>query len=205
MKIYFKLLIISATLFLVKSVFAGYETNSFFVTPNEWSSVVTPDQIEDAKTNIECQPSENDPNGHWGPIYYGYQLSIRLNKDMFQTNEPVIATIIYRNTGTNVLHHGTPYGGDLDFQIAILDENGRRLPDSFVPQRTTGHGSQWQPGTQYKCQSNLTQRYGLIRLGTYSVSVHRRLSNPEANGWINLASGTATIKIVAATNSPSSN
>ncbi len=175
---------------------AGYGTNSFFVTLGERQGGPDFEAIELAKTNVECQPADNDPGGHWGERIIGEQLSIRFKKDAFQTNEPVIATIIYRNAGTNDLIHGTPFGGDLDFRIVITDENGRQLPDSFVPGRTMGHGSQWHPGTQYKCQSNLTHRFGLSKPGTYSISVHRKLRIDNANGWADLASGIVTIKII---------
>jgi|SRR5208282_34015 len=195
MKIHSKLFLIASILAVTQTVFAGYGTNSFFVTADGmwwW----TPEKIQAAKTNIECQSAENDSAGHWSPIFYGYQLSIRFSKDVFQTNEPVIATIIFRNAGTNTLNNFTPYGGDLDFKIVIKDENGKELPDSFVPGRTTGHSSQWPPGTQYKYESNLTKRYGISKPGTYSVIVQRGFLNPNGNGWLVLSSGTATIKII---------
>jgi hypothetical protein len=172
---------------------AGYGPNSFFVTIANPLEMKT--SIENARTNIECQPAKDDPNGHWGPIIYGYELSIRFKKFTFHTNEPVIATIIYRNAGTNILNHATPFGGDLDFKVAIKNGAGNELDDSFVPARTTGHGGGWIPGTQYKYESDLTKRYGLSKPGTYSISVHRRLPDPGGSGWVDLSSGAAVIKI----------
>ncbi|HTV62336.1 MAG TPA: hypothetical protein VMH30_07185, partial [Verrucomicrobiae bacterium] len=166
---------------------------SFFITVNGLRR--TAESIEDARTNIECQPAKDDPSGHWGPIIHGYELSIRFKQDIFRTNEPVIATVIDRNAGTNILNHGSPYGGDLDFSFVIKNEEGDQLIDSFMPTRTTGQGEGWIPGTQYKYECNLTKRYGLSVPGRYSISVHRRLPNPDGRGAIDLSSGTATIRI----------
>jgi hypothetical protein len=193
MKIQLKLFLITSVITAAQTTFAGYGTNSFFVPAEDmWS----PEKIEEAKTNAECQPSEKDPAGHWSPIFYGYQLSVRFNRNVFHTNEPVIAIIIFRNAGTNALHNFTPYGGDLDFKIVVKDENGNELPDSFVPGRTTGHSSYWPSGTQFKYESNLTKRHGLSKPGTYSVTVQRGFLNPNGNDWLVLSSGTATIKII---------
>jgi hypothetical protein len=183
---------------VTQTAFAGYGTNSFFVTLGERSSVVTPEAIKNAKTNIECQPAENDSTGHWGEKIIGEQLSIRFANDIFQTNESVIAVIIYRNTRTDHdLNCGWAFGGDLDFQFVVKDENGKELPDSFVPQRVSlPTVSAWLPGTQYMYQSNLTKRYGVSKAGTYSITVHRRLRNPMGNGLVDISSGTATIKII---------
>lgn len=188
-------LILLASVIAVPTTFAGYGTNSFFVNMEDgyWTS----EKLANAKTNIECQPAENDQAGHWGKKIIGEQLSIRFAKDVFQTNEPVIATIIYRNTRTDRdLIFNSAFGGDLDFQFVIKDENGKELPDSFVPPaRVSPKGSEWLPGTQYKYQSNLTKRYGLSKPGTYSISVHRKIRKDNGNGWSDLASGTATIVI----------
>jgi hypothetical protein len=144
---------------------------------------------------MECQPAEDDPSGHWGAVVCGRELSIRFNENIFQSNEPIVATIIYRNVGTNVLNNDSPYGGDLDFQFVIQDKDGNQLTDSFTSGRTTGHGLPWIPGTQYKYKSNVTKRYGLSKAGTYSISVHRKLPN-RGGGWLDLSSGTATITII---------
>lgn len=202
MKLRFKLLV-GVGISVAQAALAGYGTNLFFVTLGERSSVVTPEAIEDAKTNIECQPAENDPAGHWGEKIIGEQLSIRFAKDLLLTNESVIATIIYRHAGTNDnLNCSWMFGGDLDFQFVVKDEDGNSLPDSFAPQRSSlPAGARWLPGTQYKYQSNLTKRYGLSKPGVYSISVHRRLSIRDAKGNLEvLSSGIATIKIVAGKN-----
>jgi hypothetical protein len=184
---------------------AGYGTNSFFVTLNEWQGGhPNPEEIELAKTNIECQPAENDSAGHWGEKIIGEQLSIRFAKDVFQTNESVIAVIIYRHAGTNDnLNCSWMFGGDLDFQFVVKNEDGNSLPDSFAPLMSSLPTTRkWLPGTQYKYQSNLTKRYGLSKPGTYSVSV-RRKAFKDTNGWVYVSSGAATIKMVTATNAPS--
>jgi hypothetical protein len=173
---------------------AGYGTNSFFVTIDTWG--VTPAAIEQAKTNSECRPAEEDAAGHWGRIAEGYQLSIRFEKETFRSGEPVPAKLIFRNASTNYLLYATPFGADLDFEIRVVDQNGRRLPDSARPTRTTGRGTRFVPGTQFEFVSNLMQRYGLAKPGTYSVSVHRKIPKLDGTGWTEVVSGTAKIRIV---------
>ena len=203
MKAHLTLLLVTSVTVVAQTAFGGYGTNSFFVTLGERSSAVTSVAIEDAKTNVECQPTENDSAGHWGEKIIGEQLSIRFAKDTYQTNELIIATIIYRNTRTDHdLNCSWAFGGDLDFQFVVKDKNGKELPDCFVlPERVSPVVTEWLPGTQYKYQSNLTKRYGLSKPETYSISVHRRLSIRDAKGNFEvLSSGTATIKIVATNN-----
>jgi hypothetical protein len=203
MKAHVTLLLVTSVTVVAPNAFGGYGTNSFFVTLGERSSVVTPVAIEDAITNVECQPAENDPAGHWGDKIIGEQLSVRFAKDTYQTNEPIIAIIIYRNTRTDHdLNCSWAFGGDLDFQFVVKDKNGKELPDSFVPpERVSPVVSEWLPGTQYKYQSNLAKRYGLSKPETYSISVHRRLSIRDAKGnWEVLSSGTAKVKVVATYN-----
>jgi hypothetical protein len=191
-----KLFFIIGTITASRIAFAGYGTNSFFVTLSERSTIVTPEAIADAKTSIECQPTKDDPSGHWGKEITGEQLSIRFADSVFRTNEPVTATIIYRHAGTNDnLNCTWMFGGDLDFRFVVKDESGTTLLDSFEPKRSNLPTTRkWVPGTQYKYQSNLTKRYGLSKPGTYSVSVHRRIRNFDMK-LVDLSSGTATIKI----------
>jgi hypothetical protein len=198
MKKLLKLLLVTSIIATAKIALAGYGTNSFFVTLDPpGSSIVTQEAIENARTNIECQPAENDPAGHWGEKIIGEQLSIRFAKDIFQTNEPVIATIIFRNTRMDRdLNYGFAFGVDLDFQFVVKDENGNSLPDFFIPPERFSHiNTEWLPGTQYKYQSNLTKRYGLSKPGTYSVFVRRKAFR-DTNGWVYVSSETATVKII---------
>ena len=44
---------------------------------------VTPEQIEAAQSSPECRPAEDDSDGHWGALWEGIQLSIRLQKKVF--------------------------------------------------------------------------------------------------------------------------
>ncbi len=197
MKIDLKAFLMVSVITFSQTAFAGYGTNSFFVTLDERSSVVTHGAIADAKANVDCQPAESDLAGHWGEKIIGEQLSIRFAKDVFQTNEPVIAAIIYRHAGTNDnLNCSWMFGGDLDFQFVVKDKDGNNLPDSFAPQRSSLPTTRkWLPGTQYKYQSNLTKRYGLSKSGTYSIFVHRKAFH-DTNGWVYVSSGAATIEIV---------
>lgn len=176
---------------------AGYDTNSFFVTLEPGSTNLVPDAIENARNDIKCQLAEQDADGHWGNKIVGLQLSLRFSKSDFQANEPVYATIIYRNTRNDyLLRCYQVYGGDRDFGFLIRDENGNRLRDSSPSQDVSDISSVvWPPGTQYIYQSNLTDRFGLSNPGTYSIVVYRRLPNPDGKGDVVLYSTAATITI----------
>jgi len=191
-----KLFLITSTILAAQTAFAGYATNAFFVTLGEGQTSPYVKQVVNAKTDAECQPARIDLAGHWGEEVAGKQLSIRFKKDVYQTNEPVIATIINRHTATNDdLNCSWMFGGDLGFQFVIKDEKGNTLPDSFAPERASlPMERKWLPGTQYKYQSNLSKRYGLAKPGTYSVFVQRKAFR-DTNGWIYVSSDTATVKI----------
>ena len=177
---------------------AGYGTNSFFVTLEPKTTNLFSGAIENARTNIECQPAEQDTGGNWGNKFDGLQLSLRFEKSAYRADEQIIATIIYRNTSDNyAMRCRWAYGGDRDFDFAIRDENGNRLRDSFVPQYFPAVTAiWWPPGTQYIYQSNLTERFGLSKPGTYSVLVGRRLPSPAGvKSVVYLYSAPATITI----------
>lgn len=176
---------------------AGYGDNSFFVTLDPGTTNVTDEALEDARTNIDCQPAGVDKKGHWGGVITGLQLGLSFPKSKFRVDEPVIATIIYRNTRKDYrMPCHWRYGGDLDFGFVIRDANGNRLADSFQPYPAFEKTNVWwTPGTQYIYQSDLTQRFGLSNPGTYTVEVCRRLPNPAYKTEAILFSSKATITI----------
>jgi len=176
---------------------AGYGNNPFFVTLEPGTTNLIAGAIANARTNIECQPEEKDKEGHWGNKVTGLQLSLRFPKSVYQANEPIDATIIYRNTRQDSLMVCRwVYGGDDDFGFVVRDENGNRLRDSFVPYNTSNITSVWwPPGTQYIYQSNLAERFGLTNPGTYSITVYRRLPNTDLKFLEDLYSTAVTITI----------
>jgi hypothetical protein len=176
---------------------AGYGTNDFFVTLEPDSTNLIPGALEAAATSIECQPAEKDADGHWGNKIAGLQLSVRFRKSVYQSGEPVYATIVYRNTRKDDIMRTFPvYGGDHDFGFVIKDEDGNRLKDSFVPWKANenpGYNLEWPGGTQYIYESDLKERFGLTNPGTYSVAVYRKL--PNGKGVIYLYSSEAKVTI----------
>src|SRR3954471_23859078 len=53
--------------------------------------------IEEAKRLKESQSAEQDPDGHWGEITNGLQLSLRFEKGEYQVGEPLTAVVLLRN------------------------------------------------------------------------------------------------------------
>lgn len=59
------------------------------------------EQMEAAKGRPESRPAELDPEGHWGTVTAGVQISIRLSTNVFALGQPIEATVTLRNVTTN--------------------------------------------------------------------------------------------------------
>lgn len=51
----------------------------------------------------ECKPADQDPEGHWGKVVNGFQLSIRSATNAFVRGHPATVTVLLRNSTTNAL------------------------------------------------------------------------------------------------------
>src|SRR5215471_9612354 len=86
------------------------KTNEVFVTTD--GSMITdlsgnvsfpPEVIQAALKAPECRPADQYPNGNWGEVTEGFQLSVRFPTNHYSPGDSVVATVILRNVSTNFL------------------------------------------------------------------------------------------------------
>src|ERR1035438_8320956 len=111
----------AATLSIAVAVFAG-DTNVIYlpVDPRGYVGETArikayAEQTEAAKGRPESRPAELDPEGHWGTVTAGVQLSIRLSKNFFALGQPIEATVTLRNVTTNSMNLLSAGAWTIDF------------------------------------------------------------------------------------------
>jgi hypothetical protein len=136
--------------------------------------VMRPEDLAAARQQPECRPAADFPEGNWGPVESGYQLSLRLNKPAYTNGEPIFATLLMRNV-TNAavyLHYGAfPMDGEYGpIGFVVTSKSGVLTPREFGgPYIVTTAAFRWVlPGTQAKYVERLNRRYDLTN-GTYTV------------------------------------
>jgi hypothetical protein len=113
------------------------DTNLFYVTddspfydPAGMRFHMDPKAVEASKTNQECLPAKDFPEGNWGEAQGGFQLSLRIEKRVFKNGEPILAVLLLRNvTNTSVLYAALPAGySDGPIGFVVVDSHGRDFP-----------------------------------------------------------------------------
>jgi hypothetical protein len=181
---------------------------------------ITSEQIQAASQAAECSPAElnNDRAGHWGTIWEGLQLSIRLPKEVFTNGEPVVACITLRNTCQTVRRFEIgPAPEEKDSKITLL-RNGERILGGDDPKpgesfserlnhlrRGSAPGSvPISPGTQRQFFRDLSTVFDLSVPGFYSARAERQVHAvdrlPDRPGYLralttNVISGTVTFRV----------
>jgi hypothetical protein len=91
-------------LFVMWSAFGANETNALFVTDNGHIFLETaqarwidPQIIKSAKTNCESWPAKDFPEGNWGKLTNGIQVSLRFDKLTYRYQEPIQVIVLVRN------------------------------------------------------------------------------------------------------------
>jgi hypothetical protein len=145
----------------------------------------------------ECKPAELDPQGNWGQVVLGFQLSLRARTNTFSKRESVPVSIIFRNTTTNWLK--TPDGPALAV-VRIVDQSGRET-SATQESAYSGPGLYTMPPMRQR-KEILDLHHDLAALGpgTYRLyAVRRVFANEDLNKigkMEELRSGTLTIKVV---------
>ncbi|HTB82835.1 MAG TPA: hypothetical protein VK742_04205 [Candidatus Sulfotelmatobacter sp.] len=133
---------------------------------------LNPQEIETIKEMPECKPAEDFPEGNWGEVQNGFQLSLRFAKPVFNAGEPIAVTLLLRNVGDGSLMYDTLPAGYSDGPIGfeIVSSDGRNLPQHLSQLGTLSGGTTATlfPGTQVKFMERLDKRFDLTN-GTYSV------------------------------------
>jgi len=187
----------------ISSAVISAQTNQFYITddrPTYFDPFVpTVDQIERAKHSKESRPAGNDPECNWGKVSDGFQLSIRLEKQLFTNDEPITASILLRNITDKPLKYYFSTPKDRELQI-IVNKNKQKLyrKDEWRPGITfkeglkyIAAGNQWSatvgPGTQRKFVVNLTDIFDLTTNGEYKVHARQETMTIAAMSLTNAA------------------
>lgn len=187
-------------------------TNDIYLPVNaRRTSYQTEKQIEDlnrlnrasAIESGECNSAELDPNGHWGLVVAGFQLSLRCKTNVFIIGEPVSVAVILRNTTSNncsiVETDGAP-----DF--SVLDESEKQIWPTIWPGVSSTQLTDIPAKHQIKMSYDLNKdNFGkkFLKIGTYRISTKQQvLYRPVDSGLTNCAhvsvcSDICVIKIVS--------
>lgn len=188
------------------------QTNQFYITDESKVHhearipMFSPEQIERAKHAKESRPAEDDPEGHWGAISEGFQLSIRFEKETFTNGEPVIVSVLLRNVSDRPL---TYWVSTLGRETEVVVAKGQQpLPRKDQPKagatfaERLSHldvGSAWDcsspVGTQRKFMVELNKIFDLTTNGQYIAHAERRVPKLDLTGEVKVASGNATFRI----------
>jgi hypothetical protein len=205
---------LSIGLFLVNFLFAPVlaQTNQYYiydesVTPYLTNTIFTAEQIAKAKNAIDSGPVENDPNGNWGKVLEGFQLSIRFNKFSFTNGEPITAMVTLRNVTNKLLWYPVSYGEDTETTFVLMkgqdqvlrkdEPHGTNFFDRVRAVHRGSEGSWASPvGTQRKFPFELNTIYDLNTNGEYLVQAKRKIPNIAQNAVVEITSGRATIQII---------
>ncbi|HTR43384.1 MAG TPA: hypothetical protein VMH87_17365 [Pseudomonadales bacterium] len=180
----------------------GSETSLFYVTDDGFlvykshkQITLNPQKVEEAKKSKESLPAAAYPEGNWGNVQNGFQLSMRLKKISFTNGEPIVATILLRNVTNQILSYPliNIAGRDGPIGLVIVDDKGNDiLPESDDITIISAHESSIFPGTQKKFVELLNQTSAFKTNKNYSVYAHIRVSCPHC---VELDSAKVPIKI----------
>jgi hypothetical protein len=179
---------------------AYFESNGVFS--------LNPRKLAEAQRLPECQPAELDPAGNWGTPGEGFQISLRLPKATYGTNEPIAATVITRNLTTNQIYFTV---GMLKSLEVVASRGGQPLrtkeeigmeklpPFQRELRAMRSHPHDWSvaPRTQSSETIRLDELFDLSVAGDYSVQVTRRVRQADGKGTAEVESGTAAFRILS--------
>jgi hypothetical protein len=150
---------------------------------------------ESAIRHGECKAAETDPQGNWGQVVGGFQLSIRPYTNVFVKGQPMTVSVIFRNTTTNDL---TAPAGPNNPDVFVVDDSGHER-SALSLQGFSGSMSILMPAQrQRKERLDLSYGFGTRDPGTYRIYATQRVFGPPDNPgkMRELRSGTATISLV---------
>ncbi len=122
---------------------------------------------------------------HWGPIVKGLQMSSRLEKSEYRSDEPVMLEVAIKNTSKEVVSLGWSADDQASFEIAVNYVGGGLAPAGRMP--LTKYGA-WRfapsdatknveiflkAGEERRYRFPLRRMYDMTLQGNYSVVVNR--------------------------------
>lgn len=152
----------------------------------------------------ESLPASQDPEGNWGKASEGLQLSIRFEKDSFKSGEPIVGSVLVRNTSDKSLWYFDFYGAGADSVVCefiVLDVEKQVVSRSQTNRwlnvkdgrnmRIEVHA-----GTQRKYPIGIDQRFKMNTPGKYFIQAKKRVPKAGGDGFADITSGEAVITIL---------
>jgi hypothetical protein len=184
------------------------QTNQIFVTDNISTDfnifVPTTNQAWDASSLKESRPAKDDPEGHWGEVWEGFQLSLRLDKETYTNGEPINADVLLRNVSEKPVKFFFFEPKDRPLQLIVKKLTKNTSNDAageLIQEIQSRHltGSLWRLtipiGKQRKFVIGLTNVFDLTP-GKYKIQAQQLVMNLERTVTTNVASGYATFTVV---------
>ena len=167
------------------------ETNKYYLTDDGFLPFHHDQLLEEAKKAQESLPVKDFPEGNWGIIQDGFQLSLRFEKQTFTNGEPIPATLLLRNITNQdleFLKFPAPWlEGPIMFKIASSTTG------EIIPQRESGGGvfsgstyGRLRPDSQVKYLERLNRAYDLTN-GTYTVWAYKSIGFPTPTSEVKSA------------------
>lgn len=196
--------------FSAYSFFARGQTNhiSFASRPHEDTAADGSDPVKviraEGRFFRETLPADQYPEGNWGAVTNGIQMSTRVYETNCVIGKPVVAVILWRNASqtTVIFTHDAPprienYTFDLIMKrdgiplpprIPRLIPNWRQIIDNYMGAMPSG--SYTYPNSQWRFTQRLDEIFDLNKTGFYELVVQDTLpgkikvSSGEAKFWM---------------------
>lgn len=168
-----------------------------FHVGEEAQAIATAEQMKRETNSVESRPAELDPDGNWGTVVDGVQISVRLSTNVFTLGQPINATVLVRNTTTNQVLLPAPQYLSIKFSVRDYKGNALTRPDLEKVLQISGPPALGLPGhRQLRFSDNLQRLYGLTNSGIYHVSAQDNLLVNAVTPGSRISSTEATFEIV---------
>ncbi len=131
--------------------------------------------IEEAKLSLESRPATQDPEGNWGDVVDGIQVSLRVRSSTFTNGEPITAIMLVRNVTNGPVAHYRPAYVTISKNGEALERKGHRGLQIFGNPLTNLF-----PQTQHRYLETLNKEYDLSENGEYTVQAVCYKSNAKS-------------------------
>jgi hypothetical protein len=181
------------------SIYASFaQTNRVFKILDDWNDLPPSITNFNAQTNLELMPESMFTNGNWGTEVEGVRVSLRFDKETYRVGEPIIATVIVRNTllrnvTNKIVHTAMTY--PLPYSIInTLNNTQVKKIDPLEPIFGETMTGSLPAGMQDRLRELFGTKYDL-RKGTYTVQLTLEVRRTDKPGYAEVKSAPATLKI----------
>lgn len=157
-------------------------------------------QLLDARKSPESRPAALDPEGHWGEVLGGFQISLRLARPSYTNAEPIVATVLIRNVSDHDsawpwIFRSLPECVELE----ITDPAGKKMTGAEREYSPFPKSVQLWYRTQWRVEIPLRDRFEFEKPGNHVLRAKMKIHDPnEPTKLVDVASGLATFELMAA-------